>query len=598
MKTLKTEILMGSGGAGSYAVALDIPKLIDTRLLVTGNSGSGKSYMLRRLIEQAFGKVQVIVLDPEGEFATLREKYGFLLAGKGGEVQADPRAAALMARRLVELSVNAVIDLYELHLYERRRFVKLFIESLIDLPKELYKPVLVILDEAHLFAPQGKDQAESRNAVIDLMTRGRKRGICGILATQRLSKLDKDAAAEAKNIFVGGITLPLDQKSAAEMLGLKSRDEWTALRDIPPGNFVAFGPALSHGGVIQLTVSVVGTTHPKAGERHKLGTTATPEAIRKVASELSDLPQKAEEEAKTLQAAMQQIRDLKRVAKDALEKAERAKGGLAPAKTVEKEVLSRAHLKTLLRLVQRTQAGTLELGKVVDRLDAQRDRLAQAQQALISEEGTLETVIKQALAEEPRRTGVMTMAEVERAYPSKRVSGRMDIERASVPAHVRSATAEMVARNGNGSLPEGERAVLVAALQFNGVERDEIGALTGYKYSTRNAYVHRLSQKGYVVERIGRVFATEAGEKALGNYEPLPTGDALQQYWFSRLPEGERVILKLLVAAHPRALSREELGSATNFAMSTRNAYVHRLSVKRLVATDRESVRASDTLFD
>jgi hypothetical protein len=35
------------------------------------------------------------------------------------------------------------------------------------------------------------------------MSQGRKRGYAGIIATQRLSKFRKDAAAEANNVMIG-----------------------------------------------------------------------------------------------------------------------------------------------------------------------------------------------------------------------------------------------------------------------------------------------------------------------------------------------------------------------------------------------------------
>jgi hypothetical protein len=44
--------------------------------------------------------VQTIILDNEGEFATLREKVDVLLIGDGGELPADVRSAGLLARRL------------------------------------------------------------------------------------------------------------------------------------------------------------------------------------------------------------------------------------------------------------------------------------------------------------------------------------------------------------------------------------------------------------------------------------------------------------------------------------------------------------------
>lgn len=176
-------------------IGFDLQKLIDSRLLIQANSGGGKSWIVRRLIEQAYGKVQIIVIDPEGEFSTLREKFDFVLAGKGGDTPAEPKSAALLARRLLELNVSAIVDLYELPPQERKKFVRFFLESMVNAPKELYHNVLVVLDEAHIFVPE-KEESEAANAVIDLCSRGRKRGYCAVLATQRISKLAKDAAAE------------------------------------------------------------------------------------------------------------------------------------------------------------------------------------------------------------------------------------------------------------------------------------------------------------------------------------------------------------------------------------------------------------------
>src|SRR5437588_7854368 len=116
----------------NQSVGIDLPSLLDTRLLVQANSGGGKSWLLRRLLEQSHGKVQQIVIDLEGEFGTLREKYDYILAGKGGDTPATPKTAAMLARRLLEHNVSAIIDLYELHHTERKRFVRLFLEEMIN----------------------------------------------------------------------------------------------------------------------------------------------------------------------------------------------------------------------------------------------------------------------------------------------------------------------------------------------------------------------------------------------------------------------------------------------------------------------------------
>lgn len=114
----------------------------------------------------------------------------------------EVRSAALLARRLLELGVSAIISIYEMKHYERIQFVKAFLDAMVNAPKTLWHPALVVIDEAHIFCPE-KGSADSAGSVIDIMTRGRKRGFAGILATQRISKLSKDAAAEANNKLIG-----------------------------------------------------------------------------------------------------------------------------------------------------------------------------------------------------------------------------------------------------------------------------------------------------------------------------------------------------------------------------------------------------------
>ena len=71
-------IEMGQGPGGG-AAAMDLEELLATRLLVQGNSGSGKSHLLRRLLEQSAPWVQQAIIDPEGDFVTLAEAFGHLV---------------------------------------------------------------------------------------------------------------------------------------------------------------------------------------------------------------------------------------------------------------------------------------------------------------------------------------------------------------------------------------------------------------------------------------------------------------------------------------------------------------------------------------
>lgn len=292
-------------------IAISVPTLIETRLLIQANSGAGKSWALRRILEQTAQTVQQIVIDPEGEFSTLREKHDYIIcAAHDGDAQAHPKTAKVLARKLLETGASAIIDIYDLKAHERQSFVRLFFESLINAPKKLWRPVLIALDEAHVFAPE-KGKAESAGAVIDIATRGRKRGLGLILATQRLSKLHKDAAAEMINKMIGRTSLDIDVKRAVDELGMNSKETARDLRSLAPGEFYIFGPALS-SDVTKATVGPVKTKHPKVGER-LLSAPPKPSAkILRILSKLKDIPQEAEKEAKTLAEIKAENAKLKR----------------------------------------------------------------------------------------------------------------------------------------------------------------------------------------------------------------------------------------------------------------------------------------------
>src|SRR5690606_26067317 len=122
--------------------------------------------------------------------------------------------------------------------------------GMFDVDRDYWYPVLVVVDEAQLFAPavagEVSDEARkiSLGAMTNLMCRGRKRGLAGVIATQRLAKLAKNVAAEASNFLMGRTFLDIDMARAADLLGMERRQA-EAFRDLERGHFIALGPALS-----------------------------------------------------------------------------------------------------------------------------------------------------------------------------------------------------------------------------------------------------------------------------------------------------------------------------------------------------------------
>jgi len=301
--------------------AIDLGVLLKTRLLIQANSGGGKSWLLRRLAEQAFGKVQVIIIDPEGEFSTLREKFDYVLVGKGGETPADCRSAAMVAHKLLELHASAVCDLYEMKPQDRHHWVKLFIDALIDAPKNLWHPVIVIVDEAHVFCPESKaGESEASGSMIDLATRGRKRGYCAVFATQRLGKLKKDAAAELTNVMIGQTFIDIDRDRAADCLGVSGPERRAfdnEIKTVQQGNFYALGRAICTTRT-KVQVGKVQTTHPEIGGKKFSAEPPPPsEKVKLMMPKLADLPKAAEEKAKTESELRTEVRVLRQQLADA-----------------------------------------------------------------------------------------------------------------------------------------------------------------------------------------------------------------------------------------------------------------------------------------
>jgi hypothetical protein len=78
----------------------------------------------------------------------------------------------------------------------------------------------------------------------NLMCRGRKRGLAGVIATQRLAKLAKNVAAEASNFLMGRTFLDIDMARAADLLGMERRQA-EQIRDLERGHFIGLGPAIA-----------------------------------------------------------------------------------------------------------------------------------------------------------------------------------------------------------------------------------------------------------------------------------------------------------------------------------------------------------------
>jgi hypothetical protein len=537
-------------------VELDARKLVDTRMLVAGSSGSGKSYTMRLIAEQTAGRMQTIVLDPEGEYTTLREKADLVIVGSEGEVVPTVPTAGKLARKLLELQVSAVIDLYELKIGDRRAFVRNFLDSMMSVPKKLWRPCIVMLDEAHRFCPErSSGQAESTDAVITLLSQGRKRGFCGILATQRLQKLHKDAAAETLNNLIGRTSLDTDVHRARAILGMGKNDEGR-LRALKPGNWFGFGPAfVDVDGVCEFKARKATTTHPEPGKRHTLSAPAPSARIRKVLPELAELPQEVEKEAKDLVSMAKRVRELERDLRSA------RKGSAAPDPQAVDKAVQRA-------------------------LEAQRRRWEKEQRKLLTDLAK----IGNTAASLCRNASDLdsTIHDLHEGLLSK--PEHAPSPKTPDPRPVPKAT------NGTAAPPTGggmQRILAALASSDESLPRTDLAivahlAPTSGTFST---YLGRLKNRGEIAQRSDGWEITPEGLASLGDFEPLDmAGSELVAQWQTSLGNGGiRRIFDALAESGPNGLGRSELAEAAGLEPSsgTYSTYLGRLKRKGLVCSNR-----------
>jgi uncharacterized protein len=547
-----TKQLRLGAAEGGGDVSLSLDALVTSKMLVQANSGGGKSWLLRLVAEQAAPHLPVIFLDSEGEFASLRERFDFVLVGEGGEIRAEKRSAALLARKLVELEVSAVVDLYDLRLDDRREFVSLFLDSLINLPRSLWHPTLVVLDEAQKFCPEkGAGSAASTQAVIDLMSLGRKRGYCGVLATQRFTKLHNDAIAEANNVLIGRTWLLDDQERAGRMLGIRG-DERRALRELGAGEFLAFGPALSPSGVVRFRSAAVQTTHPKSGQRLAYTPPKASEAVRRIAAQFEDLPREAEEEARSLETLRAQLDDARRT----IARLEKSKPPAEPkVERVEVPILDKDHCARL-------ELALKHADEVAEKIDAMAAGFVEdIQEAAAVVRDALERAERgQSPANTPPAVGQPAGRDAPKTLPRPRAEPDKDQDT------TRGA--------GGGEVSGVGQKILDTLAQFEAmgvgrVPKVQAAFLAGYSNLRSKSFANAmgsLHSAGYITYPSSDSLAfTQAGRSLAAPVDAPLTTRQMQGRISDLLGSVHRGIVDHVIAAHPRAVEKTALAEKCGY---------------------------------
>jgi len=276
-------IILGETVRGAKA-SLDLQELITGRTLLCCISRWGKTWTARRIVEQAFGKTGIIIVDVEGEYSTLRDRFPLLIIGK--DVPLVPESAEFLADQVLEHDLSVIIDGSDpnLDIAAFQEFIARFIDRFIAIETHARKPYLWILEEADELAPEtGIARSLCLNQIRKLVKKGGKRGLGAMVLTQRPAFVSKFVISQAANKIIGRTEWPDDLtvlrkfgRVPAKLADPESSDPH-ALKNLEKGQFYVSGDFIEKDELVQ--VGPVSTKH--------LG--ATPEIVPPAPKELKEV---------------------------------------------------------------------------------------------------------------------------------------------------------------------------------------------------------------------------------------------------------------------------------------------------------------------
>lgn len=517
----------------------DLPlAVVGQKLAIFGMSGAGKSNAAARLCEQMHHHgAPWVVIDPKGDWYGVRSRGSGgapglnvpVLGGEFGDMPLSPDNGKRLGELVAAGQFRGVLDVSDFESdSDRSRFVADFGRSLL---RNARTPVHVFCDECQDYMPQpgagGRldgPAAQCVNAWKQVALKGRNKGIGFTLCSQRIALVNKTCLYQCETLIAMRVQGARDKaaiKDHVSDLG-DATELIRSLSTLEDGEAWVWSPQrlkITRRVKFLLRETFDSGRTPEVGESLRAPTLAPVDIA--ALREMMGTSEEENEEPKT-----------RTPSKELAAENHRLKLDLAAA--LERENMLRIKLDAIRKAVDAVEPAPADDINGVPVVD------------LVTEAAIVPSRGGQPLRFEPKPA---------KPFSSARIDG----------------------------LGKGEAKVLAALSQHgNGCTRSHLTILTGYKRSSRDAYLQRLKASGLVEQEGDRCFATTAGKKAASDVEPLPTGRELLQHYIATLPAGEARMLDVL-SSRKTGFSRDELSERTGYKRSSRDAYLQRLGVRELV---------------
>lgn len=482
----------------------------------------GKSNAAVVMAEEMYAAgIPWVAIDPKGDWWGVRssgdgDSPGLAIpvfGGEHGDVPLEPTGGNLVADLIADNRLTCVLDVSEMTKADQRRF-------LTDFALRLYKrnrdPLHIFCEEADEYIPQmvRGDAARMVGAFETLVKRGGFRGIGVTLITQRSASLNKDVLTQVGTLIAMRTTSPQDRKAVSGWIEYhaESGDALSTLSSLGNGEAWVFSPewlrTLKRVQFRKRRTFDSGST-PEVGKARREPTGLADVDLGAIKEAMADTVERAKESDPT--ELRKRVRDLER------------KLAQATSAIPEPQVI--------------TETIEVQAPFVPPSVVAAVAAMRTAVEAMV--------VAVEEVAEMPTYTPPVR--------PTVRPQRPAQIQRPSISVP------------GNGTkLPGAQKKLLTVLATYGPRSKRQLALQAGYAESGGgfNNPLGALRSSGYV-ERGDPIAITEAGLMALGDYDPLPTGQALIDHWMSSLPGACKKILMALI--EHGAMAKVELAEMTGY---------------------------------
>lgn len=558
-------------------------QILGQHIAILGKTGSGKTSTEKLLVEHVVASdFRVCVLDTiksdwwgitssgDGKKPGLDFK---ILGGPRGHVPLHANAGKVIGQLVGSGKLrHSIIDMAD---FEAGGIQKFFTDFAPSLMRNAKGVLYLVIEEAHELAPKERAGFGSENLAIHwakkLATAGRSKGIRLIVATQRVQSLHNAVLGSCETIIAHRLTTPADQEPVVKWLRANTTKETTdqvagSLSSLQTGTgWVCSGEIKFFNHVVFPKFSTYDNTSTPTGDSVEVDVKTTPVDQEELRLIIGDAVKEAI--ANDPNELRKRIRELE-------------KQLAASPKLKEKEVpaLSKEEHKRIVALVESYDS----IDQMMVKVGASLDELKTTVAATRSEAVFFKTLLKDRLK---------PTAHIQINPPTSGVKRQIQ--------NVISAGSFNPSPNGAG-LGKCERSILAVLAQYpQGRDSSQVAILSGYSSGSGgfNNALSNLRSRGFIT-RNNPMQITQDGLVALGDYEPLPTGDDLIRYWYGKLGLCERKILETLVGCYPDGMTSELIAESSGYSAGSGgfNNSLSRLRTLELITRDRP-IKASDHLF-